>query len=60
MNINPQPCLTAYLLVSIAWYSTIAPIRSTIGSWALPLRHERITSWGNPIAKGAEQLARFV
>jgi hypothetical protein len=36
-------------------YSTIAWIPSTSGSWALPLRHERITSWENPIAKGAEQ-----
>jgi hypothetical protein len=60
MNINRQPYLTAYLLLSVAWYSTIAPIPSTIGSWALPLRHERITSWENPLAKGAEQLARFV
>ena len=39
-------------------YSTIAWIPSTSGSWALPLRHERITSWENPIAKGAEQLAQ--
>ena len=58
MNINRQPCLTAYLLVSVAWYSTIAWIPSTIGSWALPLRHERITSWENPITKGAQQLAQ--
>jgi hypothetical protein len=27
-------------------------------SWALPLRHERITSWDNPIGKGAQQLAQ--
>ena len=39
-------------------YSTIAWIPSSIGSWALPLRHERITSWENPIAKGAQQLAQ--
>jgi len=39
-------------------YSTIAWIPSTRGSWALPLRHERITSWENPIAKGAQQLAQ--
>ena len=36
-------------------YSTIASIPSTCGSWALPLIHERITSWENPIAKGAQQ-----
>ncbi|MEG4808136.1 transposase [Microcoleus sp. F8-D3] len=39
-------------------YSTIALIPSMSGSWALPLRHERITSWDNPIGKGAEQLAQ--
>jgi hypothetical protein len=39
-------------------YSTIAWIPSTSGSWALPLRHERITSWENPITKGAQQLAQ--
>jgi hypothetical protein len=27
-------------------------------SWALPLRHERITSWDNPIGKSAQQLAQ--
>ena len=36
-------------------YSTIALIPSMSGSWALPLRHERITSWDNPIGKGAQQ-----
>lgn len=30
-------------------YSTIAWIPEDEGSWALPLRHERITSWENPI-----------
>jgi hypothetical protein len=38
-------------------YSTIALIPSSGGSWALPLRHERITSWDNPIASCAQQLA---
>jgi hypothetical protein len=28
----------------------------SLGSWALPLRHERITSWENPIEKAAWQL----
>ena len=37
-------------------YSTIAWIPEAEGSWALPLRHERITSWENPIEKGAWQL----
>jgi len=37
-------------------YSTIAWIPEESGSWALPLRHERITSWENPIEKGAWQL----
>ena len=41
-------------------YSTIAWIPSTSGSWALPLRHECITSWENPIAKGAQQWAASV
>jgi len=31
-------------------YSTIAIIPETEGSWALPLLHERITSFSNPIA----------
>ena len=39
-------------------YSTSALIPSIGGSWALPLRHERITSWDNPIAKAAQQLAQ--
>jgi hypothetical protein len=37
-------------------YSTIAWIPEASGSWALPLRHERITSWENPIDKAAWQL----
>lgn len=37
-------------------YSTIAWIPEGSGSWALPLRHERITSWENPIQKAAWQL----
>ncbi|MEH2451582.1 hypothetical protein [Nostoc sp.] len=32
-------------------YSTIAWIPEDSGSWALPLRHERITSWESPIEK---------
>lgn len=39
-------------------HSTIALIPESSGSWALPLRHERITSWDNPISFGAGQLAQ--
>ena len=37
-------------------YSTIAWIAEDSGSWALPLRHERITSYENPIDKATWQL----
>ena len=37
-------------------YSTIAWLPPEQGSWALPLRHERITSFETPISKAAEQL----
>jgi hypothetical protein len=37
-------------------YSTIAWIPETEGSWALPLLHERISSWSSPIEKAASQL----
>lgn len=37
-------------------YSTIAVIPESEGSWALPLLHERITSFENPIEKAAAQL----
>lgn len=37
-------------------YSTIAWIPEDCGSWALPLLHERITSFDNPITKAAAQL----
>lgn len=37
-------------------YSTIAWVPEDSGSWALPLRHERITSWENPIEKAVWQL----
>ncbi|NER20586.1 MAG: transposase [Symploca sp. SIO1B1] len=37
-------------------YTTIAWIPEEKGSWALPLRHERITSWETPISKAAWQL----
>jgi DDE superfamily endonuclease len=37
-------------------YSTIAVVPETHGNWALPLLHERITSFDNPIQKAASQL----
>lgn len=37
-------------------YSSLAWVPEAEGSWALPLRHERITSWENPISKAAFQL----
>jgi DDE superfamily endonuclease len=37
-------------------YSTIAWVPENSGSWALPLRHERITSYENPIEKATWQL----
>jgi hypothetical protein len=37
-------------------YSTIAWIPEAEGSWALPLLHERISSWSSPIEKAASQL----
>jgi hypothetical protein len=37
-------------------YSTIAWVPDTPGSWALPLRHERITSFESGLTKGAFQL----
>ena len=37
-------------------YSTIAWLPEKQGSWTLPLRHERITSYEKPISKAAWQL----
>ena len=37
-------------------YSTLAVIHEMEGSWVLPLRHERITSFETPITKGVFQL----
>ena len=39
-------------------YSTIAWIPEDSGSWALPLLHERITSWDSPIEKATGQLEK--
>lgn len=45
-----RPIATGYGFSTIAW------IPEESGSWALPLRHERITSWENPIEKAVWQL----
>lgn len=37
-------------------YSTLAWIPEASGSWALPLRHDRITSFETPLSKAAFQL----
>jgi hypothetical protein len=37
-------------------YSSLAWIPEAQGSWALPLCHERITSWESPLTKAAFQL----
>jgi DDE superfamily endonuclease len=41
-------------------YSTIAWLPENESSWALPLRHERITSWESPIGKAAWQLKQVL
>ena len=41
-------------------YSTIAWLPEGESGWALPLRHERITSWESPIAKAAWQLKQVL
>ena len=41
-------------------YSTIAWLPDGEGSWALPLRHERITSWESPISKAVWQLKQVL
>lgn len=40
--------------------STIAWIAEEEGSWALPLRHERISSWESPLTTAAWQLKQVV
>ena len=41
-------------------HSTIAWLPEAESGWALPLRHERITSWESPIAKAAWQLKQVL
>lgn len=41
-------------------YSTIAWLPDSEGSWALPIRHERITSWESPIGKAVWQIKQVV
>ena len=41
-------------------YSTLAWVPESKGSWALPLRHERVTSFETPVSKAAFQLKQCV
>jgi hypothetical protein len=41
-------------------YSTIAWLPEGESKWALPLRHERITSWETPISKATWQLTQVL
>ncbi|MEH2279494.1 MAG: hypothetical protein V7K40_33130 [Nostoc sp.] len=43
-------------VTSAEGYSTIVWLPQVEGSWALPLLHERITSFTNPIEKAVAQL----
>lgn len=40
-------------------YSTLAVIPESQGSWALPLRHERMTSFKTPISKAIFQVKQL-
>jgi hypothetical protein len=53
---QPQPQPGAKPITLGVGYSTIACIPEEQGSWALPLLHERITSFETPLEKAAEQL----
>lgn len=53
---QPQAYAEASSVTIGQGYSTIACVPETEGSWALPLLHERITSFENPLEKGASQL----
>jgi hypothetical protein len=41
-------------------YSTVAWLPDGGGSWALPIRHERITSWESPMSKAVWQIKQVV
>jgi len=48
----------AIMSVTVGYgYSTLAWIPFAQGSWALPLLHERITSWDSPISQAVQQLS---
>jgi hypothetical protein len=53
---QPQPGIGSNPVTVGQGYSTIAWIPELEGSWALPLLHERITSFETPIKKAASQL----
>lgn len=53
---QPQAYAEASLVTIGQGYSTLVCVPETEGSWALPLVHERITSFESPLEKGASQL----
>jgi hypothetical protein len=53
---QPQPGVGSKPVTVGQGYSTIAWIPESEGSWALPLLHERITSFETPIKKASSQL----
>ena len=53
---QPQPYSEASSVTIGQGYSTLICVPESQGSWALPLLHERITSFETPLEKAAEQL----
>jgi hypothetical protein len=56
MNLSLHNLFLLLLRISLQSYSTLAWIPEMSGSWALPLKHERITSFETPVSKAAFQL----
>lgn len=53
---QPQPHSEASPVTIGQGYSTLVCVPEAQGSWALPLLHQRITSFETPLEKAAEQL----
>lgn len=53
---QPQPYAEASSVTIGQGYSSLVCVPEFQGSWALPLLHERITSFETPLEKAAEQL----
>ena len=54
-----SPSQLSGLPVTVGYgYSTLAWIPEAQGSWAVPLLHERITSWDSPISQAVQQLSK--